>query len=177
MYRIAAFLVDHFWGKPREISDALGVLLLTWNQAFYRYGLLDFEALEKCLIDNWKTIKSFRNRSILSYSLVDDETIGNLYRQFLESLQIADGKSKGRRSPVSVAKSLHLLAPDFFPLWDDKIAREYGCHYEYIPFIRKMKDIATLLEPKVDVQKEGRTLLKMIDEYNYARYTKGWITS
>jgi hypothetical protein len=175
MYRTAAFLVDHFWGKPREMSDALGVLLLTWNQAFYRYGLMDFEVLEKCLIDNWKTIESLHDRNILSYTPADDETIGNLYNQFLEALQICDGKSKGRKSPVSVAKALHLLAPAFFPLWDDKIAKQYECHYDYIPFIRKMKDIAAPLAPEVDVQKEGRTLLKMIDEYNYSKFTKEWI--
>lgn len=38
MYKTASFLVDHFWGRPAEIADSLGVLLLTWNQAFYRYG-------------------------------------------------------------------------------------------------------------------------------------------
>jgi hypothetical protein len=171
MYRTATFLIDHFWGKQREMSDALGVLLLTWNQAFYRYGLLDFEVLENCLIDNWKTIESLRDRNILSYSPTDDDTIGNLYNQFLESLQIAEGKSKGRKSPVSVAKSIHLLAPASFPLWDYKIAVEYKCQYDYIPFIRKMKVLAEALSHEIDVQKEGRTLLKMIDEYNYARYT------
>ena len=45
MYKTATFLVETFWGKPREMSDSLGVLLLTWNQAFYRYGLFDFDAL------------------------------------------------------------------------------------------------------------------------------------
>jgi len=36
MYKVATFLVDHFWGAPAEMTDALGVLLLTWNQALYR---------------------------------------------------------------------------------------------------------------------------------------------
>jgi hypothetical protein len=29
---------DLLLGDRPEIADALGVLLLTWNQAFYRYG-------------------------------------------------------------------------------------------------------------------------------------------
>jgi hypothetical protein len=29
------------------------------------------------------------------------------------------------------------------------------------------------LAPKVNV--DGKTLLKLIDEYNYAKYTKGWV--
>jgi len=54
----------------------------------------------------------------------------------LKALQIADGKSAGRKSPVAVAKALHLLAHDFFALWDDKIAKAYNCHYRYIPFMQ-----------------------------------------
>jgi hypothetical protein len=29
MYKIATFLVSHFWGKPSDMADGLGVLLLT----------------------------------------------------------------------------------------------------------------------------------------------------
>ena len=52
MYRVAMFLVERNWGKAADMADGLGVLLLTWNQAFYRYGPLDFERLEKCLADH-----------------------------------------------------------------------------------------------------------------------------
>ena len=38
IYKIATFLVRNFWGQPAKMADSLGVLLLTWNQAFYRYG-------------------------------------------------------------------------------------------------------------------------------------------
>ena len=48
MYKVAIFLVCHFWGQPSEMADGLGVLLLTWNQAFYRYGIFDFDRLEEC---------------------------------------------------------------------------------------------------------------------------------
>lgn len=40
MYKVATFLVSHFWGNPSDMADGLGVLLLTWNQAFYRYGMI-----------------------------------------------------------------------------------------------------------------------------------------
>lgn len=29
MYKIATFFVRHFWGKPSEMADGLGVCLLT----------------------------------------------------------------------------------------------------------------------------------------------------
>lgn len=41
--------------------------------------------------------------------------------------------------------------------------------------MREMKTLAQILEPVVDVAITGKTLLKLIDEYNYAKFTKGWI--
>jgi hypothetical protein len=175
MYRIASFLTNHFWGNAKEMADSLGVLLLTWNQAFYRYGMLDFNALEECIERTQQIIDLFRNRNILSFTSKDDNVINNLYEKFLLALQISDGKLKGRQSPVGTAKALHLLAPAFFPLWDEKIAVAYKCKYNYIPFMGKIKELAELIEPEVDITNSGKTLLKFIDEYNYAKYTKSWI--
>lgn len=181
MYKTASFLVAHFWGKPAEMADSLGVLLLTWNQAFYRYGSFDFDRLEKCIRENMPLLEKYRTRSILSYSSNDDKDVSLLFQEFLISLEIADGSKAGTQSPVATAKALHLLAPDYFPLWDDKIARAYGCHYSYNPvakylaFIKLCKQIAATLQPAMDGQDTGKTLIKLIDEYNYAKYTKGWV--
>jgi hypothetical protein len=71
MYKTATFLVKTFWGKPAEMSDGLGVLLLTWNNAFYRYGLFDFNALEKCIAQNQTMLDKYRDRDILDYSPAD----------------------------------------------------------------------------------------------------------
>lgn len=175
MYKTATFLVKNFWGNPKEMTDGLGVLLLTWNQAFYRYGLFDFDALENCIVQNQQMLDSYRKRDILSYTPADDDAIKSLYSQFLKALQIADGNVAGRQSPVAVAKALHLLAPGFFPLWDDKIAKAYKCHYKYISFIQEIQSLAQILAPHVDTASTGKTLLKLIDEYNYAKFTKAWI--
>ncbi len=179
MYKVATFLMSHFWGKPSEMADALGVLLLTWNNALFRYGIFDFSAIEAALRLNMNDLNAYRTRDILSFTLADEPPIDILFNSFLDALKIADGKSKGTRSPVAVAKALHLLAPAFFPLWDNKIAKGYHCHYsvkpsvKYLKFIRISKNMAEKIKGLVDT--EGTTLLKMIDEYNYARFTKQWI--
>ena len=49
MYKVASRLIESSWGTHKGVSDALGVLLLTWNQAFYRYGPLDFDAVQTTL--------------------------------------------------------------------------------------------------------------------------------
>jgi hypothetical protein len=183
MYKVATFLVLQFWGKPSEMADGLGVLLLTWNQAFYRYGGFDFDKLEKCIEENLERLESFRERNITTLSENDEQDIERIFNEFMESLQIASGRRQGDKSPVAVAKALHLLAPNFFPLWDYQIARAYGCNYNnnpaerYIQFMKVMKEFYEQIRnynipPKYS---KDKTLLKLIDEYNYSKYTKKWI--
>jgi hypothetical protein len=179
MYKVATFLISHFWGNTSDMADALGVLLLTWNQAFYRYGIFNFDRLEKCITENYKKIKSFRDRDIFSLSNSDEGNIKSLFNKFLEALQIDSGKMRGRKSPVAVSKTLHLLAPKFFPLWDEKIARAYNCYYnvnpseKYVLFCKITKAIAE--EVKNYISLSEKTLIKLIDEYNYSKYTQEWI--
>jgi hypothetical protein len=180
MYKVATFLMSHFWGDHKQMADALGVLLLTWNQACYRYGSFSFDDLERCLNRNLATLSAFRKKNILTSPESDLDGAMGVFDDFLEALKIAEGSKKGNRSPVAVVKALHLLAPDFFPLWDDKIARGYDCHYSKDPaakyrlFFGKMRTMAERL-----IEYHGLpsnvTILKLIDEYNYAKYTKGWI--
>ncbi len=180
MYKTATFLVNHFWGEPKDMADGMGILLLTWNQAFYRYGSFDFSCLEEVLRDNMDTIKKLRNRNIQSFEPADESVMTDLFMAFLESLRIRDGKKKDCKSPVAVAKALHLLAPNFFPIWDYEIAQAYGCYYKphpaqkYLNFAYKMQQMAFLLEKEVPAD-SGKTFLKLIDEYNYAKYTKNWV--
>jgi hypothetical protein len=179
MYKTATFLVKHFWGKPAEVAEGLGVLLCVWNNAFYRLGPFDYDLLEQCIARNQAVLDAFRHRNILTHSPNDDRQIRPLFKKFLDALQICEGKCKGRASPVGVAKALHLLAPGFFPLWDEKIARAYDCYYDgdppgqYMAFFLKTKAIAEALAPQVKT--DGKTLLKLIDEYNYAKFTKRWV--
>ena len=179
IYNVSTFLINQYWGDPSKMAEALGVLLLVWNNALYRYGLFDYDALGNVLRENKDDLDKFRKRNIESFGKEDKEPIIALFAAFLDGLAIAEGRSKGSRSPVGVAKALHLLAPEFFPLWDNKIAKEYGCHCShdssrhYLRFMEISKGMAESLRGKVETR--GSTLLKVIDEYNYAKFTKQWI--
>jgi hypothetical protein len=179
MYKVATFLLEHFWGKPSDMAEGLGVLLLTWNQAFYRYGIFDFDKLEECITNNLQKIENFRKRHISSLTTSDENDIKGLFTEFLEALQIDSGKKQGTRSPVAVAKALHLLAPHFFPLWDARIAQTYQCYYnedpenKYVVFCKKIKVLAD--EVRHYISRSDKALIKLIDEYNYSKYTQGWV--
>jgi len=102
-----------------------------------------------------------------------------MFAKFLEALKIDSGKKQGTKSPVSVAKALHLLAPNFFPLWDDKIARAYKCYYndrpadKYVSFCKLTKNMVDVLNRCIN--RPDKTIIKLIDEYNYSKHTKKWI--
>lgn len=179
MYKVATFIISYYWGKPFDMANGLGVLLLTWNQAFYRYGSFDFDKLERCININLKKVEFFRKRYITSLLESDEKNITDLFKEFLEALQIDLGKIQGRTSPVAVSKALHLLAPDFFPIWDQKIAKAYGYNYyknpekKYFSFCRIIKTIADKVEGYI--VHSDKTLIKLIDEYNFSKYTGGWV--
>lgn len=182
MYRVSTFLVREWWNDPAKLVDALSVLLLVWNGAFYRYGEFDQQALEMCLRENEGLLNAFRSREISSFGEADEEDTGRLFLRLSEALKrVVDGV----RSPVSTGKALHLLAPNFFPLWDQYIAPAYGCPYSgelagvaYIAFMRKTRSLAVQLTAELAADEGprkrwllGKTLLKRIDEFNYMQYT------
>jgi hypothetical protein len=105
MYKVATFLIDHFWGNPHEMADSLGVLLLTWNQALYRYGSFDYDKLEQCISQNMDFLIAYRHRNILSFSDEDNQPIRNIFKQFLAALRICEGKKKGKKKSCRNSKS------------------------------------------------------------------------
>ncbi len=188
MYRISTELITDNWEDNLKISNALGVLLLTWNSAFYRYGVLDYNLIEESITQNKEILKKLRSRDIVSCEEGGRETIRFVYNSFLVSLG-CKGKKGARNdgeisySPVSVGKALHLMCPRFFPLWDNKIAKSYGClwksskmsfdnYWEFIRISRKQADdLLKVMNSSREL--EGLYVLKLIDEYNYLRFTIG----
>jgi len=178
-YKVSIFFISQFWGCPRNMAYGIGTLLLVWNNSFYRYRIFDFDKLEECIKENLEKLSKFKKRNITTLSESDELEVENIFNEFLEALKISDNK----KSPVAVAKALHLLAPNFFPLWDSKIAKAYGCNYhkndpakEYIKFMKLMKELTKHVTHFINLSYyPNKTILKLIDEYNYAKYTKKWI--
>lgn len=181
MYRVATHIVEHFWNQPRGLADGVGVLLLTWNQALYRYGAPDLGRLERFLAREADTLANLRGRMISALTPADEHEVVRLFDTALEALETTSRKGRGRRSPVAVAKALHLLATYYFPLWDKVIAKGYGCYYateparRYVAFIEISKKMVATLNETIGPLLDGKTPLKVLDEYNYAKFTKAWV--
>lgn len=171
----ALSIVQDNWGNSSEMTRGISRLIRAWNRF---YANFDLESMKGCIDRNLGALNNFRNRDINSLSEEDIPSIRNLFNDFLISLQRT---RDNRKSPVSVAKALSLIAPNFFPLWDSKIAFSYGCFYfsdsadePYVKFCFKMKLFAERVRNFVPIQ-DDRPLLKRIDEYNISKYTTRWI--
>ena len=112
-YRVSTFLVREWWNDPAQLVDALGVLLLIWNEAFYRFGAFSEQMLEDCLRQSGAQLSAFRERDISSFSEAYQADTNKLFVSLSGSLKRT---RDGVESPVSTGKALHLLAPNFFPL-------------------------------------------------------------
>ena len=154
MYRIALEYTCANLGRPADMADGLAVMLLTWNQAAYRYGAPDAAKLERFLRNERAAISRFRRMDIRTF---DDHRhavgVRRLFGKLLTALHV---KQNDKRSPVGVAKALHLLAPNFFPLWDVKIAQRNGVYWydsgnaahRYIEHMEDAKNVIIELEGK-----------------------------
>lgn len=171
--------IQQNWSNPEEMAQGIGLLLQSWHQSFYRFGNYDCNLLIRCIERNFEIINKFKDRDISSLLNNDEPEIKALFNQFLDAL-----RGGNRKSPVAVAKSLNLLAPKFLPLWDSYIAPAYGYVWGgiltefaatyYISFCWKMKEMAEKIKDCLP-NPDNRSILKRIDEYNYSKYTKGWI--
>jgi len=176
VYRVVSWILNNRWGHITEMVDALTVLLTTWNRSFYGpYGLFDQNALEDWLRSHWGVINLWRKRQLATLNHGDESVITDLFNTLLVATQVSSGEYKGTQSPVSVAKALHLLAPDFFPPWDTAIASGYGCPYAKNPseaYLRFCYAIRFKMDKLASTFAESdKPLLKRIDEYNFVRFT------
>lgn len=110
---------------------------------------------------------------------------------------------EGTRSPVAASKTLHVLAPQLFVMWDTAIRTAYGCgdymeptslswedtYFVYLSRVQRCLREALIsyskdhMIPSFDLaidklkrelyKNGGKSLAKIVDEYNFLKYTKG----
>ena len=81
--------------------------------------------------------------------------------------------------PGSRAESLHLLCPQYFPIWDRRIASAMarvcaGCLRDADRYLRFMEITQHQCQSFGGQHALGRNPLKALDEYNYCHYTRKW---
>ena len=168
---------EHRTPNVDELVRVLMMLLTTWNKNYYRFfesrkGRMTLEEhfaeLETAISKHLGRLLEFRCRRIYEAGEFPEKAIRDIFQDFANVL--------GR---VGAAKCLHLLAPDFFPLWDAAILKGYGL--ERVPY-RDLADaeryiaFMTITKAQIanlgDINSLSTNPLKSLDEYNYCRFTK-----
>jgi hypothetical protein len=160
-----------------SFGESIAVLLATWNRRFYQRGRRcdrkHVEQIDAALERRRSNFLAYRHRSIETVGDGEEGAIKEHFAYFEPFL--------GR---VGVAKCFHLIAPSFFPLWDNEIAAEYGTPLQelgknagqYWAFIRKVQaDIQKLGGAGAIEKAVGTPALKALDEFAYCKFTTGWI--
>lgn len=175
VYFEALKTVAENWGDAELMARGVQRLIRSWNRFYANFSLSD---LTHFMDDNIEDLNTYKDKHILDLSDTDDDRICQLFQKLLQALK---READGALSPVSVAKAFGLLAPNFLPIWDSTIAYRYDCMYfsdmaesPYRRFCHKMKLFSESVRHYVP-HPDDRALLKRIDEYNYAKYTMGWI--
>ncbi len=150
------------------VATAIGTLLKSWNNNYYRFhpdkkARLEAD-LEQLVTEHFSMFLGVRDRSITSITGADRAFVLRLFAEFEATLR-----------PVGTAKALNLIAPSFFPLWDDSISFHYGVVLSGSGYLLFMLISKYQVQGLDGALPEGLAPLKAIDEFNYSKYTKGWV--
>lgn len=172
-YKAAIFLIDRALqpSPALTLAESLAVLLQTWNVQYYRFhGKFTrrrLAALESLLETHMDALMSFR-RQRLGDAELDASRARRLFDDFEREL-----------GPVGAAKTLHLLAPRYFPLWDRAIAQKTYRLSLASPAGGSYLRLMDLVKGEIEacggwaVFAEDENVVKLIDELHYCTDTLG----
>jgi hypothetical protein len=147
-----------------SVAEALAGWLKNINLQYYRFrpekARTLRSGLEPLLTAELSCVSGFRERLLTTLDKADEPGVLRLFGAFRVML-----------GPVGTAKALHVLAPTFFPMWDNDIASGYGFSAEasgYFQFMLLAKN--QLMGLPADLI-PGLSLVKAFDEYNYYKFS------
>ncbi len=171
-YRAAVMLIPKALNGQSEfpLADVLELFLQTWNRQYYRFHPWSAEhhrQIELLLNECLSQISTLRQRVFSSYieGFSEEGMMWFIFNRFKQTL-----------GPVGAAKALHVLAPAFCPLWEGEIAKQaYRVPLDGAGYVAMMRAVQVQLANLGNTTTLGGNPLKLIDEYNYCHYAKGWI--
>jgi len=174
-------------GKCENVGFAVAPFLFTWNfQRFKEYfkNREDFD-LEQYFTELGEFLESkkgklefFRTRELV-VDRIEEEKVEEIFKEINTKLRELGMRRKQRQNePVGTIKLLHLFAPYYFPLIDNKIAKATGLlrdkqkksieSTDYIRWMNKLKDWLQNYDVIDKLQnKFNSSILKLVDECLY----------
>lgn len=181
------------WLKSSDVPLKEALLLFGWVHSWDPNFEGDLVRFLQIYEDIFPMLKQFEYKTIVNIQFTVD--VQNSLCVIFD--RVANCCRSPRFESTDASKILHAVLPDLFVMWDDKIkkgiigirqsAREYDgrCYaYEFLPemqrFAKQFLD-SYIAEKGGDYENasshisqmtSGYTLAKLIDEFNYLRFTK-----
>jgi hypothetical protein len=167
-YRVAlAIIADAEAGRGQfSVVEGLAVLLQSWNLGYYRrarhpFDQAHYEAITELLAANRAELMELGDRAIETMTDADRSTVERLFDRFVAVL-----------GPVGSAKTLHLLAPRWFPIFDNYILQAFRVWgrdgHAYWRFTTAIKAQVEMVGGEAAA---GPNVVKALDELSFCRFT------
>jgi len=139
-----------------------------WGQIPQATRRVDWERLAEVIRRNANRLVMFKNMDLGD---VGDEE----FERYVGEVKECYSKIRGVMGPTSTAKTLHIIAPRFLPLWDRCIRKAYEVPDSpkgYIKFMRKIREYWLNNESINRILRElerktGLSRIRLIDIYNW----------
>lgn len=157
-----------------DVEEIVKPYLYKWGRMQRALNREKFHDIVEQIQLNHETLEKFRKKNLLRTDIGKCKSdIEDCYDSFEEVI----GKT-------AAPKVLHLVCPDFFPLWDNNIRKAYrkesnNTHEpfsgaDYYEFMLRVKTFIKEYED-VLIERDGRTTLKVLDDFFWALANRPFI--
>lgn len=170
--------------EEKNVKGPIRTFLINWGLMSRNIGQLeknDWKKLKNNIRDICKTLNKFKKSNLENCDI--DEWKSEIKKCYEALDYITLNKRIKNIGPTSKGKILHLICPNFFPLWDDaireKVSKDKECqsckgiksgssegYYKFMVEIKKFLKYhdSTLSELS---KRHGKTKLRIIDEFMF----------
>jgi len=119
-------------------------------------------------------IEPLRRKDLFSIDLEEKrELIVKLFDRLCGTTFKNRRRKTKRVGPTAASKTLHLVCPDLFVMWDSKIRTKYGrlgIGHDYFEFLEQMREFGKEVRAAIQhlEKKYARRPTKLLDQYNWA---------
>ena len=158
-----------------DVESILRPYLLKWGRMGRVLGLKGCKRIGDTLREIDLELTKLRQEALLPEGLdrMSSEFAG-IYDKIMNAKWKSEKGKNKRVGPTAASKTLHLVAPNLFIIWDRKIRDNYvfgenGA--EYVRFLVNMQTWLKRLKSPIDAlqRRYGKSRIKIIDEYNWIK--------
>lgn len=176
-----------------EVRQLLVQFLNDWGCRLRNYDDVTASKLKDCIITVHSDLLFCQNYSILDFDFEDPENNQRIIDLFNKFWTFSGGSQIASNfGSTATSKTLHIVNPNLFTMWDDEIRYQYGfimgSGSDYLEFSKEIKNIsehlvnesnerygagnpALLLSQRLNIS-PSFSLVKFIDEFNWLVYKR-----